>query len=84
VKDGLDRMIREGWIEYIMHTKLKIPAVYVCLKDPGLHILQQQWTEVLRPLRPEKMDKKTLREEVRRILEEAAMVAEQRTKQKNS
>ena len=78
VKEGLDRMIREGWIEHIMHTKLKTPAVYVHLKETGLHILQQQWTEMLKP---QKRDKKTLREEARRILEEAAMIAEQRTKQ---
>jgi DNA-binding PadR family transcriptional regulator len=80
VMEGLDRMMKEGWIEHIMHTKLKTPAVYVRLKEPGLYALKQEWTELLKP---EKRDKKTLHEEAQRILEEAAMLAEKRTKQKH-
>lgn len=81
VKEGLDRMMKEGWIEHIMHTELKTPAVYVGLKEPGLYALRQEWTELLEP---EKRDKKALHEEAQKILEEAAMLAEQRTKQKHS
>lgn len=73
VKEGLDKMMKEGWIWHIIHTKLKAPAIYVALKEPAL--LNLQWTK---SLNPQKKDKKALREDVRRILDEAAKVAEQR------
>lgn len=70
-------MIRDGWIEFIIHTKLRAPAVYVRLKEPGLYILQREWTGLLKP---QKRDKNAVREEVRKILEEARIVAERRMK----
>jgi hypothetical protein len=80
-KEKLDKMAKEGWIGHIIHSKLKSPALYVTFKEPLLYDLEKAWT---RSLNPQKVNKKALREEAQKILEEAAQVAEQRIKQKSS
>ena len=76
-KRKLDRMIKDGWLGNVIHSKLKTPAVYITFKEPASYDLDQMWTK---SLNPKKLDKEELRQQAGRILEEAKKVAEERQK----
>jgi len=82
MRSTLDRMALEGKIDRLIHNKLGPKAVYFTVGyDLPNETLVHLETEIL-GMRDK--NKKALREEARKILEEAAKVAEQRIKQKSS
>jgi hypothetical protein len=69
MKKVIERMAIEGRLHRIVHNKLKPPEVYISLEE-SLPISMV-------------MQKETVREEAKRILEEAASVAEHRNRDRD-
>lgn len=72
MKKVIKRMVIKGKIHLIVHSKLEPPAVYISLKEPLP-------PEIAKILLEAFIQMKTAEEDTQKILEEAAVLAKQRS-----
>lgn len=75
MKKFIKRMVVKGKIHYVIHSKLKPPEAYISLREPLPPEIDKVLLEAF-------VQMKAAKEDVQKILEEAAAIAGQKSKKK--